>query len=55
MIVNYVDKNGIMDKKLLNEYPFSKNGLVYSLFEGKIDKAHEIIKTIDMINQRIYI
>lgn len=55
MIIDYVVKNGVIDKHVLNEHPFTKYGAVYNLFEGKIGKAQEIIKTIDMINQRVYI
>lgn len=51
LIVDFVVKNGIMDKNLLNEHPFNKYGSVVQLFDGKIDIAQGIIKVVDGINQ----
>lgn len=55
LIVNYVVKNGSLDKKVLNEHPFNKSGNVIKLFDGKIDIAKKIIGLIDKINGRLTI
>lgn len=52
LIVNYIIKNGSIDKKILNEHPFNKRGNVIKLFDGKIDIAKKIIGVIDKINER---
>ena len=51
LIVEYVVKNGIMDKNVLNEHPFNKYGSVVQLFDGKIEIAQGIIKVVDEINE----
>jgi type I restriction enzyme R subunit len=53
MIVNFVVKNGILDKNLLNDHPFTKYGNVIQLFEGKKDTALKIIDRIDKLNSRV--
>ncbi len=53
MIVNYVQKNGIIEKQMLNQHPFTKYGNITNLFKGKIDTAKDIIKQIDELNRRI--
>ncbi|QTL97778.1 DUF4145 domain-containing protein [Iocasia frigidifontis] len=53
LIINYIVKNGIMDKEILNEHPFNKFGNVVHLFEDKIATAKRIIKKIDELNARI--
>ncbi len=55
LIVNYIIKNGSMDKNVLNEHPFNKSGNVVKLFEGKIDTAKKIISVIDKLNERLSI
>jgi len=52
-IVNFVIKNGIIDKQILNEHPFNKYGNVVKLFEGKINVAKGLISVIDGINGRV--
>lgn len=52
-IVNYIVKNGSIDKKVLQEYPFSKHGGVVNLFKDKKDVAIDIISAIDKINSRL--
>ncbi|MDD4049361.1 MAG: type I restriction-modification enzyme R subunit C-terminal domain-containing protein, partial [Clostridia bacterium] len=49
-IVDFVIKNGIVDKMVLSEHPFNKHGSIANLFEGKIDIAKRIISRIDEIN-----
>ncbi len=55
LIVDYVIKNGSIDKNLLNEYPFTKKGNISHLFDGKIDVAKKIIEVIDGINSRLVV
>jgi type I restriction enzyme R subunit len=53
LIVNYIIKNGSLDKRVLNEHPFNKRGNVTNLFEDKIDIAKKIINAIDKLNSRL--
>lgn len=53
LVVNYMIKNGSLDKRVLNEHPFNKRGNVMNLFEGKLDVAKRIIGVIDQINGRL--
>ena len=53
LLVNYIIKNGSIDKRVLNEHPFNKCGNVMHLFDGKLDIAKRIIRTIDKINDRL--
>lgn len=53
LIVNYIIKNGSLDKRVLNEHPFNKRGNVLHLFDGKLDVAKRIISVIDQINGRL--
>ena len=55
LIVNYIIKNGSLNKRILNEHPFNKKGNVIALFDGKIDIAQKIIRTIDQLNNRLSI
>ncbi len=55
LIVDYIIRNGSIDKNLLNEYPFTQNGNIIKLFDGKIDVARKIIVVIDDINSRFII
>lgn len=54
-IVEYIVKNGSMDKTELNSYLFSKNGSISDLFENRLDIAREISYSIDKINDRLII
>jgi len=53
LVVNYIIKNGSLDKRVLNEHPFNKRGNVMHLFDGKLDVAKRIIGVIDKINGRL--
>ena len=53
LVVNYIIKNGSLDKRVLNEHPFNKRGNVMHLFDGKLDIAKRIIGVIDKINGRL--
>lgn len=53
LVVNYIIKNGSLDKRELNNHPFNKRGSVSNLFDGKIDVAKRIIGVIDQINGRL--
>lgn len=55
LVVNYIIKNGSLDKNVLNEHPFNKSGNVLHVFDGKLDIAKRIIGTIDQINDRLSI
>ena len=53
LVVNYMIKNGSLDKRVINEHPFNKRGNVMHLFDGKLDVAKRIIGAIDQINGRL--
>ena len=55
LVVNYIIKNGSLDKRVLNEHPFNKRGNVVNLFDGKLDVAKRIVGVIDKINSRLII
>ncbi|WP_203363660.1 DEAD/DEAH box helicase family protein [Bacillus sp. REN10] len=50
-IVDYVVKNGTLEKKVLQEDPFRSLGSVTELFRDNIDDVRGIIQVIDMINR----
>lgn len=50
-IVDYFIKNGVMDKKVLQEEPFKTVGSIVDLFEDNLDDARKIISIIDEINR----
>ena len=52
-IVNHVVKNGILDKKILNDHPFNKYGNIVELFKNKKDTVMKMVKQIDELNNRI--
>ncbi len=52
LIVDYVVKNGILDKTLLNDHPFNKHGILIELFDGKLDVVQKIVHRIDELNTR---
>lgn len=51
LIVDYVVKNGLMDKKVLQQDPFKSVGSIVELFKDNMDDAHKIIGVIDEINK----
>jgi type I restriction enzyme R subunit len=51
--VDYIVKNGSIDKKILNDHPFNKYGSITVLFKDKTDVVRKIVKKIDEFNQRI--
>ncbi len=55
LIVEYIVKNGSMEKQVLQEYPFNKKGGVVSLFKDKIEVVKGIVTTIDKVNYRLII
>ncbi|WP_243259348.1 type I restriction-modification enzyme R subunit C-terminal domain-containing protein [Clostridium sp. 'deep sea'] len=55
LIVNYIIKNGSIEKEIINEHPFNKRGNIVNLFTGKLDVAREIIKVVDKLNERLIV
>jgi type I restriction enzyme, R subunit len=53
LIINYVVKNGTLEKKVLQEDPFRALGSVSELFKDNIDDVRGIINVIDSINRNI--
>ncbi|MGM0641385.1 MAG: DEAD/DEAH box helicase family protein, partial [Thermotogota bacterium] len=53
LVVDYIVKNGRMDKKVLNDHPFNKFGSISYLFEDKKSIVKSLVKKIDEINQRV--
>ncbi|KGX90038.1 MULTISPECIES: DEAD/DEAH box helicase family protein [Pontibacillus] len=51
LIVDYVVRNGVMDKKVLQQDPFKSVGSIVELFKDNMDDAHRIIGIIDEINR----
>ncbi|MGG1073161.1 DEAD/DEAH box helicase family protein [Priestia megaterium] len=51
LIINYVVKNGTLEKKVLQEDPFRSFGSVTELFKDNIDDVRGIIGVIDSINR----
>ncbi|WP_425457457.1 DEAD/DEAH box helicase family protein [Bacillus marasmi] len=51
LIVDYVVKNGVMDKKVLQQDPFKSVGSIVELFKDNMDDARKIIGIIDEINK----
>lgn len=51
LIVDYVIKNGIMDKRVLQEEPFRTVGSIVDLFQDNMDAAKELIGIIEGINR----
>lgn len=50
LIKNYIMKNGVIDKKILNEDPFTNYGSIIQLFDGQMNIIQIIIMIIDLIN-----
>ncbi len=53
LIIDYVVKNGTLEKKVLQEDPFRSLGSVTELFRDNIDDVRRIIKVIDTINRNV--
>ncbi|GAB6890894.1 hypothetical protein JCM14450A_19000 [Geobacillus stearothermophilus] len=51
MIIDYFVKNGVMDKRVLQEEPFKTVGSIVELFQDNMDDARRIISIIDEINR----
>jgi type I restriction enzyme R subunit len=51
LIVDYFVRNGVMDKKVLQEEPFKAYGSIVELFKDNMDDARKIISIIDEINK----
>ncbi|MGG1660900.1 DEAD/DEAH box helicase family protein [Brevibacillus sp. NRS-1366] len=51
LIVDYVVKNGGLEKKVLQEEPFKTVGSIVELFKDNLDDARKIIGIIDEINR----
>lgn len=51
LIVDYVVKNGYMEKKVLQEEPFKTVGSIIELFKDNMDDARKLISVIDEINK----
>ncbi|MGE6415785.1 DEAD/DEAH box helicase family protein [Planococcus kocurii] len=51
LIVDYVVKNGVLDKRTLQEDPFRTLGSVTALFKENITDAKRILSIVDQINQ----
>lgn len=54
-IIDYIVKNGSIEKEVLQEFPFNKKGGVIKLFDNNIELAKDIISTIDKINSRLVV
>lgn len=50
LIIDYVVKNGMLEKQVLQEDPFRALGSISELFRDNIDDAKKIIQVIDEIN-----
>ncbi|MGO5010651.1 DEAD/DEAH box helicase family protein [Niallia sp. Sow4_A1] len=53
LIIDYVVKNGTLEKKVLQEDPFRALGSVTELFRDNIDDVKGIIRVIDTINRNV--
>lgn len=51
LIVDYVVKNGTLDKQVLQQDPFRTLGSITSLFKNSMGDAKKIISVIDRINK----
>ena len=46
----YIVKNGVIDKRILNEDPFTSYGSILQIFDGQINLVQIIIMIINLIN-----
>ncbi|QCJ40826.1 hypothetical protein FAY30_02275 [Bacillus sp. S3] len=53
LIIDYVVKNGTLEKKVLQEDPFRSLGSVTDLFRDNLDNVRGIIRVIDTINRNV--
>lgn len=51
LIKAYIIKNGVIDKRILNEDPFTSYGSILQIFDGQINLIKIIIMIIDLINK----
>lgn len=51
LIVDYVVKNGIIEKHVLQEEPFRTVGSIVEVFQDNMDDARKIVGIIDQINR----
>lgn len=51
LIKAYIIKNGVIDKRILNEDPFTSYGSILQIFDGQISLIEIIIMIIDLINK----
>ncbi|SHR24214.1 type III restriction enzyme, res subunit [Mycobacteroides abscessus subsp. abscessus] len=51
LIIDYVAKNGMLEKQVLQEDPFRSLGSISELFKDNISDVRKIIQTIDDINR----
>jgi len=51
LIKSYIMKNGVIDKRILNDGPFTNYGSILQLFDGQINIIQIIIAIIDLINR----
>ena len=50
LIKAYIIKNGVIDKRILNEDPFTSYGSILQIFDGQINLFKIIIMIINLIN-----
>lgn len=50
LIKAYIVKNGVIDKRILNEDPFTSYGSILQIFDGQINLVQIIIMIINLIN-----
>lgn len=50
LIKAYIMKNGVIDKRILNEDLFTSYGNILQIFDGQINIIQIIIMLIDLIN-----
>lgn len=50
LIKAYIMKNGVIDKRILNEDPFTSYGNILQIFDGQVNIIQIIIMIIDLIN-----
>lgn len=51
LIKNYIMKNGVIDKRILNDDPFTSYGNILQIFDGQLNIIQIIIMIIDLINK----
>ena len=44
-------RNGVIDKRILNEQPFNNYGSILDIFDGKLDIVQLIVCIINLINR----